>query len=295
MKSTVKVLDGGMGTALSDMGLDLSGSLWSARVLLENPNAIKTVHEDHARAGADILTSSSYQASLQGFEKAGYTRDDYLRALEKSTELVCEVAEVVGKNEGRQILVAASIGPYGATLADGSEYRGDYDVSKEFLVHFHAERLDHILQYEFDYLAFETVPSVIELEAINELLSNDFQSSHAWVSCSANSSTTISDGTPFRDAIKVLTAHNIVARGINCTHPDFISPLLDTAEGPFVVYPNAGTWDAINRQWLEANNSNFTKEILQGWIDNDVKIIGGCCGLGVEYIKEISAILGLQQ
>ena len=288
MNTSIKVLDGGMGTSLSDMGLDLSGSLWSARVLVDNPEAIKTVHQNHARAGADILTSSSYQASLRGFLQAGYSRDDYFRALEVSTVLARDVAEEIGREQGRKIFVAASIGPFGATLADGSEYRGNYGVSREFLIDFHAERLEHLSVHEFDYLAFETVPSAIELEAINQLLTEDFRSIRAWVSCSARSESEISDGTLFTDAMTLLTAKNIIARGVNCTPPHFIASLIESTDGPFVVYPNAGTWDALNRQWLEVDESSFHIDTLQAWLEKDVQILGGCCGLDSGYIKAVA-------
>lgn len=291
MVRELKVLDGGMGTSLSDMGLDLRGQLWSAKMLIENPDAIRLVHRQHAEAGADILTSASYQASLRGFIEAGYGASDYQSAIEVSALLAREVADEVGKEQGREILVAASVGPYGATLADGSEYHGNYGVSKEFLLEFHGTRLHDLLHHQPDYLAFETVPSFVELEAINELLSKDFPSVQAWVSCSARSSTEISDGTLFAEAIQVLTAPNIIARGINCTPPEFITPLLDGAVGPFIVYPNAGTWDAINRQWLEVEESSFANQKLQDWITRDVKILGGCCGLGAEYIKAVAGLL----
>lgn len=286
-----QVLDGGMGTSLSEMGLDLRGQLWSAKILIENPDAIRLVHLQHAEAGADILTTASYQASLKGFIDAGYGMSDYRRAIEVSALLARNVAEEVGRKEGREIRVAASVGPYGATLADGSEYHGNYGVSKEFLIEFHGARLHDLLLHQPDYLAFETVPSIDELEAINQLLASDFPNVQAWVSCSARSSNEISDGTSFADAIEVLAASNIVARGINCTPPEFISPLLDTAEGPFIVYPNAGTWDAINRTWLDVEESSFSHQKLQDWITKDVQILGGCCGLGTDYVKTVSSLL----
>lgn len=291
MVGNVLVLDGGMGTSLAELGLDLSGQLWSAKMLIENPDAIRRVHLQHARAGADILTSASYQASLRGFTEAGYGTSGYQRAIEVSVLLAREVAEEVGKEERREILVAASVGPYGATLADGSEYQGDYGVNKEFLLEFHGTRLHDLLLQQPDLLAFETVPSVIELEAINQLLTEDFPDVQAWVSCSAKSFYEISDGTLFKDAIQVLTSPNILARGINCTPPEFITSLLECAEGPYIVYPNAGTWDAINRQWLDVPESNFSNEVISEWIRKDVQILGGCCGLGADYIKNISQLL----
>jgi homocysteine S-methyltransferase len=291
----VLILDGGMATSLEAKGFDLSGSLWSARVLVDNPMAIRDVHVEHARAGADIVTSASYQASRSGFINAGLTEDDYLRALELSLILAQSAADEVGSEAKRTVRVAASVGPYGATLADGSEYRGDYNVTKEFLIDFHGQRLHDIEQHEPDLLAIETVPSIIELDAINHLLNNEFRHLSAWVSCSAPNGETISDGTAIADAYRLLTAPNIVARGINCTKPEFIDSLLTRAggEGPYVVYSNAGrTWDADNRVWLDAGSLTIPDDTVKSWISHGATMVGGCCGLGVEHISAVAALLG---
>ena len=292
-KSTL-ILDGGMATSLEAKGHDLSGSLWSAKLLVDNPNAIREVHVEHAGAGADIVTSASYQASRNGFLANGYSIDDYLRALEISVILAQSAADEVGSREERKIQVAASIGPYGATLADGSEYRGDYTVDEEFLINFHGERLNDIQEFEPDLLAIETVPSIIELRAINHLLSQDFRHLSAWVSCSAPDGTSISDGTPVSEAFAVLTSPNIIARGFNCSKPEFINSLLSGAgQHNFVVYPNAGrTWDAEARTWLDEGQLTIADGEMQQWLDAGVGILGGCCGLGVEHISAVKALLG---
>ena len=290
----IHILDGGMATSLEAKGFDLSGSLWSARVLVDEPMAIRDVHVEHARAGADIVTSASYQASRSGFVKAGLTEDDYLRALELSLILAQSAADEVSSEQKRTVKVAASVGPYGATLADGSEYRGDYGVTEEFLIDFHGERMRDIEQHEPDLLAIETVPSIIELRAINHLLNNEFRHLSAWVSCSGRDQTSISDGTPIQKAFEVLSAPNIVARGINCTKPELINGLLENAgsTGPFIVYSNAGrTWDAENRVWLDAGSLTIPDATITQWISNGATFIGGCCGLGVEHISAVSALI----
>ncbi|MEY4323461.1 MAG: homocysteine S-methyltransferase [Actinomycetota bacterium] len=293
-KKQTLILDGGMATSLEEKGFDLSGSLWSAKLLVENPNAIRDVHIDHARAGADILTSASYQASRHGFAANGYSEDDYLRALEMSLIIAQSAADEIGSREERKIQVAASIGPYGATLADGSEYRGDYIVDEEFLINFHGERLNDIQEFEPDFLAIETVPSIIELRAINHLLNNDFRHLAAWVSCSAPNGSSISDGTPIADAFNAISAPNVIARGINCSKPEYITELLTNAgTHNFVVYPNAGrTWDAQARSWLDDGHLTIPDAEMNSWIDAGVGILGGCCGLGVEHIASVKALLG---
>ncbi|MEY4348527.1 MAG: hypothetical protein RIS43_946 [Actinomycetota bacterium] len=290
----LRILDGGMATSLEAKGFDLSGSLWSAKLLVDNPMAIREVHVEHAQAGADIVTSASYQASRNGFVANGYSVDDYLRALEMSLIIAQSAADEVGSREERKVQVAASIGPYGATLADGSEYRGDYAVSEEFLIDFHGQRLNDIQEFEPDLLAIETVPSMVELRAINHLLSQDFRHLSAWVSCSAPNGSTISDGTAVDEAFRVITAPNVIARGFNCSKPEFIADLIGHAgDHNFVVYPNAGrTWDAQARSWLDDGQLTIPDAEMQRWIDGGVTILGGCCGLGIEHIASVKALVG---
>jgi homocysteine S-methyltransferase len=288
MSKRIKILDGGMATSLEEKGFDLTGNLWSAKILLDNPEAIRTVHYEHASAGADIITTASYQASRSGFRKSGYSESDYLRALEMSVILAQSVADQVESRQERAIEVAASVGPYGAILADGSEYRGDYDVSEEFLIDFHGNRLRDIEQLEPNLLAFETIPSISELRAINHLLNKDFRHLPAWVSMSARNEEQISDGTMFHDALDAITAPNVTARGVNCTRPQFISKLLEAGAGPFVLYPNAGqTWNADTREWEDTGVTTLDESMMEEWVEQGATIIGGCCGLGIDHIESL--------
>jgi homocysteine S-methyltransferase len=290
------VLDGGMATSLESDGYDLSGTLWSAQLLLDNPAAIEAVHLQHALAGADVLTTSAYQISRQGFIAAGRTVDDSIEAIETSTAIARSAAAQCLAISGRTVFVAASVGPYGAVLADGSEYRGDYNISRQELLDFHSERLHDIVATEPDILAFETIPSAMELSVINELLTTTFTSIPAWVSVSAQDQLRISDGTHISDAFELLDASPIVAMGINCTKPEYIADLLLHGssvhpERARIVYSNAGrTWDALNRIWLDEAGQTLPTETIKDWRKNGARLIGGCCGLGEPHITAVTQI-----
>lgn len=291
------VLDGGMATSLEAAGYDLSGSLWSAQLLLDNPQAIQQVHLNHALAGADILTSSAYQISEQGFVAVGRTREDAVEAINTSTRIARAAAQECLNATGRTVFVAASVGPYGAVLADGSEYRGDYNISREDLRNFHKQRLLDIVATQPDLLAFETVPSAMELSVINELMSNDFAGIPAWVSVSAQDQLRISDGTHIADAFELLKAQSIIAMGINCTKPEYIAELLQHSsdvdpDRARIVYSNAGrTWDAVNRAWLDEARETLPDSTIAEWHHQGARFIGGCCGLGEPHITSVAKLI----
>lgn len=283
------VLDGGMATSLEELGHDLSGHLWSAKILLEHPAAIFQVHQNHIAAGADVVTTASYQISNYGFAKIGLSTADVKTAIKSSVQLARQAAD----ESDRKIYVAASIGPYGAILADGSEYRGDYKISYSELRAFHFERLKIFADAEPDLFAFETIPCQLEIDVINDILQTEFTTTQAWVSVSAKNETEISDGTDIKNVFNHMAA-NVVAVGVNCTKPEFITPLIQRIESslPKVVYPNAGrTWDANARCWLDAGTNLIAESELRSWLHKGARLIGGCCGLAEAQIQCVAKVL----
>lgn len=283
------VLDGGLATALEQAGHDLSGSLWSAALLADAPEEVLAVHRGYVAAGADIVSTASYQASRSGFERAG-------RTAEQADQVIVEAVSLARESGAR--FVAASIGPYGATLADGSEYRGDYQITRESLRRFHAERLEVVLSASPDVLAFETVPSLMEVEVIYDLLSDEFTTLPAWLSVSAKDGEHLSDGTPLATLAAIAEPAALVALGVNCTKPEHISGCLQNLAGasvPRIVYPNAGrTWDALARDWLDAGVDRLPTATLNEWFDLGASIIGGCCGLTYDHVADVRAVVDAQ-
>jgi homocysteine S-methyltransferase len=282
------VLDGALATWLEAKGVDVSGPLWSARVLLEQPRALVDAAEDYARAGADVLTTATYQANIPGLRAAGLD-DAAIRALfVTAAALVREGAARAGRAD---VCVAASQGPYGAQRADGSEYHGRYGVSRATLEDDHAARLDLARAGDVDVVAFETVPSILEVDAIVRVLE---RAGHppAWLSLSvAPDGRHIADGTPL-DAV---AAHvpDTLALGVNCCGPAVAEAALGALAGRArVAYPNRGErWDAVGRVWLDAAPPPAFDAVARALLDGGAWLIGGCCRTTPDDVRAIARLV----
>jgi homocysteine S-methyltransferase len=294
----VRILDGGLATELEAQGFDLSDRLWSARVLVEAPSAIEAVHRAYFEAGATVATTASYQATVPGFVAAGQDAPAALAAIRTSVALAIAArdayqARAAGPAAGRDLLVAGSIGPYGAMLADGSEYRGDYDPGEAALREVHAPRMDALLHAGADLLALETIPTVREAEVLVRLVEE--RGATAWLSFQCRDSASTAAGEPIEDAVRVARAPGFVAVGVNCTAPRHVPSLLARAATatrlPLIAYPNGGdTWDGADRRWVGADGSGvFDPTAVAGWTDRGATWLGGCCGTGPADIARLTA------
>ncbi len=278
-------LDGGLSTALENNGNNLKTSLWSGELIRSKPEEITRAHLDFINAGSQIIITSSYQISYLGCEKRGWSDLQVEQALRDSTSL----AKAAVNKSGRDVKIAASVGPYGAALADGSEYKGDYGLSKSALKDFHARRLDILISTSPDYLALETMPDTFEVEVLVELL-KDCPIPY-WISYSCKEGNQTNAGQSFQSAIDVAEAAALI--GINCTKPELITELMRSAKSskPFVIYPNSGRiWDADKKIWTGSARSGFSNKLIQEWVEAGAQIIGGCCGIGANEINELSLI-----
>ena len=275
-------LDGGLSTALENNGNKLTTSLWTGELILTKPSEITKAHLDFIDAGSEIIITSSYQISYLGCSKRGWSESKTDQALRGSTQLAKDAVTA----SGRVVKVAASVGPYGAALADGSEYKGNYGVTKSFLKDFHARRLEVLISTSPDLLALETMPDTFEVEVLLELLS-DCPIPY-WVSYSCKAGNQTNAGQSFTEAVSL--AKNAMAVGINCTAPELITDLLLSAEGikPFVVYPNSGrSWNAKTKEWEGSSQAGFDELLIKSWISAGAQIIGGCCGIGADEILNL--------
>ncbi|MGB6363720.1 MAG: homocysteine S-methyltransferase [Thermoanaerobaculia bacterium] len=293
----VVMLDGGLATELERRGRDLKDDLWSARVLMDQPELVGRVHADYLAAGADCIVSASYQATVEGFVKKGLSQAGAERLLQKSVEIALEARDIFwsvpANRQGRlRPLVAASIGPYGAFLADGSEFTGDYDLDEQGLADFHADRWQLLAGSGADLLACETIPSATEARVLLKLLEQT-PSTIAWFSFSCRDDTHISDGTELAAIAQELSeSEQIVAVGANCTAPRFISGLVTSVQAvtskPIVVYPNSGeSWDAEGKRWIPGEEAIDLPQASRAWRDQGARLIGGCCRTGPEDIRRI--------
>ncbi len=292
------ILDGAMGTELARRGWDVSDSLWSARVLLDHPEAIELIHYDYLQAGADCITTASYQVSFAGFEKAGKSREATAQALTESVRVAKRARARFANRLGRRRkpLVAASVGPYGASLADGSEYHGNYGLAPEELLKFHMQRMFCLSAAEPDLFACETIPSLGEAEILLQAL-QQFPQLPAWFSFACKDGQHTVHGECIRDCAKVLAAERqVVAIGVNCTAPQYLNSLIaeihaETAK-PIVVYPNSGqTWDPRSRSWIGEASARSWERWAEQWCELGATWIGGCCGTTPENIQRIRATL----
>ena len=298
----VVVLDGGLATELERAGFDLDHPMWSARLLSERPEAIAAVHRAYLEAGADCITTASYQATIPGFVRAGATEPDARRLLAGSVELALRARDTFCSTaawrdtERPRPLVAASVGPYGAFLADGSEYTGAYDIGFDGLLEFHRERIRLLLETGPDLLACETIPSAVEAKALAVLL-GELADARAWVSFSCRNGSSLRDGTPFADAVRTAAAvPQVAAVGVNCTAPRFVASLLRSAaavtDKPLVAYPNSGeTYDAPSKAWVGTSDAADWGDHARVWRAAGGRLIGGCCRTGPDHIRAIRSAL----
>ena len=276
-------LDGGLSTALENNGNKLTTSLWTGELIRTNPAQITKAHLDFINAGAQIIITSSYQLSYSGCGARGWSEAETNQGLIAATAL----AKKAVTESGKDVKVAASVGPYGASLADGSEYKGNYGVSKQELKDFHARRLEVLISTSPDYLALETMPDTFEVEVLLELLSDcpiPF-----WVSYSCKEGNQTNAGQSFQSAVDL--AQSAMAVGINCTKPELIADLLRSAKSnkPYVVYPNSGrVWDAKNKVWTGSAAVGFSNNLIRQWVEAGAEIIGGCCGIGATEIAQLN-------
>ena len=289
------VLDGGLATELEARGADLRDPLWSAKLLVENPGLIRDVHAAYFDAGSDVAISSSYQASFIGFAERGIQHEEAEDLMRLSVLLAREARDAAGGN-GR--VVAASIGPYGAVLGNGAEYTGDYGRTIEELLEFHLPRMQVLAEAGADILAIETIPSILEAEALVRALAA-VPDARAWMSFTCRDGDRICDGTPFEQAVRTASSSpQVVAIGVNCTAPHDITSLIEIAtantELPIIVYPNRGAfWDAVRHSWVDPprQDPRPTLQPLE-WAGHGARLIGGCCGVGPTQISEIAIALG---
>jgi len=293
----VRVLDGGMATELERRGFDLSGPLWSAHVLDSAPEAIRAVHLDYLRAGADCIATASYQVSARGYRELGRDAADAARALRLALDVAAEACALYRKESPRRVWTAASLGPYGAALHNGAEYHGRYTISADELAAFHAERLAVLATTGVAYIAFETIPSLAEAEAILRALAA-FPSLIAWLSFTCRDSVHVAHGELLRTcAESVAESTQIAAIGINCTAPALVTHLIAEARRgaedrkPVIVYPNSGErWDAATRTWHGSNETAHFGALAREWYAAGAQAVGGCCRTGPAHIAEVARV-----
>lgn len=283
----VLILDGAMATELESKGLDLNDALWSAKVLAEQPDVIEQVHYEYFQAGADCAMTASYQATIDGFLKKGYSLAQAEKFITDSVAIAVKARDRFWQDsdnrKGRPYpLIVAAVGPYGAYLADGSEYRGDYDISEQELMDFHRRRMQLLLEAGADILACETVPCLFEAQAMAKAV-GEFEGALCWISFSCNSEATICDGTSIAVCAAAMDVFpQVAAIGINCTPPHLLPSLIravrTASHKPIAAYPNSGEiYDPVTKTWRGTSEEGGFALAAQAWYQAGARLIGGCC------------------
>ncbi|MFD7857913.1 homocysteine S-methyltransferase [Streptomyces microflavus] len=287
------LLDGGLSNQLEAQGCDLSDALWSARLLADAPEQIEAAHLAYLRSGAQVLITAGYQATFEGFGRHGIGPERTGALLARSVELARRAAGAARRADpGREVWVAASVGPYGAMLADGSEYRGRYGLTVRELERFHRPRMAALAEAEPDVLALETVPDVDEAEAVVRVAEET--GLPVWLSYSVAGGRTRA-GQPLEEAFAVAAGREaVVAVGVNCCDPaeteEAVRVAVAVTGKPAVVYPNSGEgWDAGGRGW--SGRSTFDPGRVRAWTGAGARLVGGCCRVGPDRIKELAGLL----
>ena len=295
----VKVLDGGLATQLESRGHVLSDALWSARLLRDAPDDIQAVHMDFLQAGADIISTASYQATLPGFMKLGLSKSEAIDLIAQSVQLARDVRdrfwnEPGRRNDRQRPLVAASIGPYGAFLANGAEYTGDYDLNQSELLDFHRDRWHVLGKQSPDIMICETTPSFEEAQVYGQLASET--KIPVWISFSCRDQDHISDGTPLAKCAKWADQHAAIsAVGANCLSPFWGQHIVQTIQSnakhiQVLIYPNSGEiWH--NRKWQGESCLDQFVELANDWIESGASIIGGCCRTTPEHVGGLRQLI----
>ncbi|EPS71555.1 homocysteine s-methyltransferase, partial [Genlisea aurea] len=301
------VIDGGLATELERLGADLNDPLWSAKCLIDSPHLIRGVHLDYLEAGANIIISASYQATLQGFQAKGFSIEESESLLRTSIKLACEARDMHYVRGSRNnihhhqpVLVAGSVGSYGAYLADGSEYSGVYGdgIDLSYLKQFHRRRVQILAENGADLIAFETIPNKIEAQAYAEILKEETELKvPAWFTFNSSDGVHVVSGDSVKECARIAdSCDNVVGVGINCTPPRYIHGLIQSIKAvtnkPILVYPNSGeTYDPIRKEWETCSEGVDFVPYVEKWREAGATLIGGCCRTTPATIRAISDLL----
>lgn len=288
------VLDGAMSIPLEKLGADTNNDLWTAKALIDNEELVYEVHKMYFEAGADLIITDTYQANVQAFEKVGYSEKEARNLIKKAVKIAQKARDDYENRTGKHNYIAGTIGPYGAYLANGSEYRGDYELSVEEYQQFHLPRIEELVNAEVDILAIETQPKLDEVLAILELLKEKYPQQKVYVSYTLSDDDTISDGTPLPRAIHALEDYSqVIAVGINCVKLELVEPALknmkEITDKHLIVYPNSSAvYDPKSKTWSQPKTSATFEELIPNWYEAGARIIGGCCTTGPKEIKAVA-------
>jgi homocysteine S-methyltransferase len=287
MKKEIKLLDGSLSYPLEKQGYNLNKKLWTGDALINDPNVIKKVHKDYLIAGVDFISTSTYQISYNVLEAMDYSLNEIKDVFKRSVNLVEQAIQET--NIKREIKIVGSYGPYGASLSNGSEYTGKYDTSDNIIMDYHIKNMNIIKELDIDIILYETIPCLREIEILSKLVEE--YKKEVWVSFTCNKDLEFRDGSSIIKACKILSSIEVISTiGINCFSPllaeKAIKKLKDNSNKKILIYPNSGEiYNNKDKDWY--GEKYFDRSMIKKWLALSPDIIGGCCRVGFEDIKNM--------
>ena len=289
MTEAYTLIDGGLSTAIERLGGDVSGQLWTAGLAVTDPDKLLAAHRSFVEAGAEVIATASYQCDARAFESFGYDATRGRRVLADMTALARRATQ------GTSTRVAASVGPFGASLANGSEYTGRYGVEWSVVEHYHREKLRILVDSGPDLVAVETIPLAREAQLIADLLV-EYGAPPTWFSFGCADAHRTYGNDDLGVAVRGVSDYpNLVAVGVNCVAPATVSGALRTirqaiGDRPLIAYPNHGrVWDAVARTWTGDDATASIDDSVDEWVSLGARFVGGCCGVGPTEIARLAA------
>ena len=287
MINKIKLLDGSMSFPLEQLGYNLKNKLWTGMALISDPDIIKNIHKDYINAGADYISTSTYQVSYDRLQNMGYQSSDIKKVFQKSIDLVKEA--IKESRSKKEIKIVGSFGPFASYDPNASEYVGKYNSSDDEIKNFHLNNINIIEETDLDIILYETIPCLREIEILSKVLSQT--NKEIWISITCNENIEFRDGSSFKEACKIISQiEQITTMGINCFSPLLVEKALKElkkySNKKTLVYPNSGEkYNPKDKYWSGKNE--FNNLMIKNWLSLSPDIIGGCCRVGYNNIKKM--------
>ena len=287
MINKIKLLDGSMSFPMEQLGYNLKNKLWTGMALISDPDIIKNIHKDYINAGADYISTSTYQVSYDRLQNMGYQSSEIKKVFQKSVDIVKEA--IKESRSKKEIKIVGSFGPFASYDPNASEYVGKYNSTDDEIKNFHLNNINIIEETDLDIILYETIPCLREIEILSKVLSQT--NKEIWISITCNENIEFRDSSSFKEACKIISPiEQITTLGINCFSPLLVEKALKKlkkySNKKTLIYPNSGEkYNPKDKYWSGKNE--FNNLMIKNWLSLSPDIIGGCCRVGYNNIKKM--------
>lgn len=278
------VLDGAMGTEISSRGTKTTLPLWSAQVILDNPNLVKEIHRDYIKNGASIIVTNTFRTTKRTFRKVGL--EDKARGV---TILACKLAKEAVELENENVLIAGSMAP----LEDC--YSPELVPLEKELKKEHLEYAQNLKKGGVDFLFLETMISLREINAGLEAAKKVMLPVAASLCC--NDKGELLSGESLEEAVELVSKYDPLFIALNCMNIKTITKLMKKLKKltnlPIGAYGQGDGKPDDDEGWCFTGDKGVKIYLneAKNWLKDGVQVIGGCCGTNPEYIKRLSTLI----